>query len=124
MRLVSFDVGLRNLAVCILEGTNRSDLKIVHWDLIDVMAESSGFDSPKCIKCKKPANWRQGDNYACTKHKTSGKTFTKTSLQKKTVEVLKKEASKLHPRINEKITSRWSIYSLCCNCMETMYQVL
>ena len=96
MRLVSFDVGLRNLAVCILEGTNRSDLKIVHWDLIDVMAESSGFDSPKCIKCKKPANWRQGDNYACTKHKTSGKTFTKTSLQKKTVVQLKKEASKLN----------------------------
>jgi hypothetical protein len=96
MKLVSFDVGLRNLAVCILEGTNRSDLRIVHWDLIDVMAESSGFDSPKCIKCKKPANWRQGNLYACTKHKTSGKSYTKTSLQKKTLDELKTEALKFN----------------------------
>jgi len=95
MKLVSFDVGLRNLAVCILEGSNRSDLRIIHWDLIDVMAESSGFDSPKCIKCKKPANWKQGETYACTKHKTGGKTYTKTSLQKKTLEELKKEALQL-----------------------------
>ena len=41
MKLVSFDVGLRNLAFCILEGTSRTSLKIIEWDLIDVMAEKA-----------------------------------------------------------------------------------
>ncbi len=50
MKLISFDVGLRNLAFCVLEGTNRSNVKITHWDLIDVMAETAGHDSPKCFK--------------------------------------------------------------------------
>jgi hypothetical protein len=93
MKLISFDVGLRNLAFCILEGTSRKDVKILHWDLIDVMAEGAGHDSPKCFKCRKPANWSQGQNYACTLHKKSSKTYTKTSLNKMTIEELKKLGS-------------------------------
>ena len=96
MKLVSFDVGLRNLAFCILEGTTRKDVRILHWDLIDVMAEDAGFDKPLCFKCKKTANWSQKEIYACTRHKTSGKTYTKTSLQKKTLDELKTQASPLN----------------------------
>jgi hypothetical protein len=92
MKLVSFDVGLRNLAVCILEGTSRKDVKIVHWDLIDVMAEMNGIDHPLCIKCKKAANWKLNDQYACTKHKSNSKTFTKTSLMKLSLDQLKEQA--------------------------------
>ena len=95
MKLVSFDVGLRNLAFCILEGTNRSNLKITHWDLIDVMAESAGHDSPKCFKCKKPANWIKNceEIYSCGTHKPkTGKAPTKSSLNKKDTELLKAEA--------------------------------
>jgi len=94
MKLVSFDIGLRNLAFCVMEGTNRSNVKIVHWDLIDVMAEGAGHDAPKCWKCQKPANWLNGKKvYACTLHKTkSVKAPTKVSLNKKTIEELKKEA--------------------------------
>jgi septum formation inhibitor-activating ATPase MinD len=54
MKLVSFDVGLRNLAFCVLEGSDRHNLKILSWDLIDVMAEQNGLDKPLCNKCKKP----------------------------------------------------------------------
>jgi hypothetical protein len=89
MKLVSFDVGLRNLAFCVLEGTSRSDLKITGWDLIDVMAEMGGLDKPLCHKCKKPACWVQQTTYACTRHKgTSGSSYTKSSLLKKTKEEL------------------------------------
>ena len=96
MKLVSFDVGTRNLAYCILEGTNRSNLKIVSWDLIDIMAESAGHDNPKCFKCKKPANWIREDSYACGTHKNkSGKPPTKSSMNSKTLEELKAEGSKL-----------------------------
>jgi hypothetical protein len=91
MKLVSFDVGLRNLAFCVLEGTNRQDLKITGWDLIDVMAEIGGLNKPICHKCKKPACWNQNHLYACTRHKgVSGSAYPKTALMKKTKEELQK----------------------------------
>jgi hypothetical protein len=90
MKLVSVDVGLRNLAVCVTEGTSRSDVKILHWEVIDVMAESVGLDNPKCHKCKKAANWVNSGKYACKPHAgASGKLPTKKSLNEKTVEDLK-----------------------------------
>jgi hypothetical protein len=96
MKLVSFDVGLRNLAFCVMEGTTRSNVKILHWDLIDVMAESAGHDNPKCFKCKKAANYMKQDEtaYACKTHCPKGaKPTTKASLSKKDLSVLKVEAS-------------------------------
>jgi hypothetical protein len=96
MKLVSFDVGLRNLSVCILEGTNRSDCQILHWDLIDVMAEVNGHDKPLCQKCKKPAMWVQTstETYTCTTHKPKRSAPpTKTALTKRTIESLRAEAS-------------------------------
>jgi hypothetical protein len=89
MKLVSFDVGLRNLSYCILEGTSRSDLRITGWDLIDVMAEMGGLDKPLCYKCKKPGCWVQSTTYACSRHKTGGSSaVTKSALGKKTKEEL------------------------------------
>lgn len=94
MKLVSFDVGIRNLAFCVMEGTNRSNLRIVHWDLIDVMAEAAGLDNPKCFKCKKPANWVQQAVYACKTHTSNtGKPPTKKSLNEKTLDALKLSAA-------------------------------
>lgn len=91
MKLISFDVGLRNLSYCILEGTSRRDMKIVGWDLIDVMAEMSGHDKPFCYKCKKPACWSkdEGRVYSCTRHRNqNGGVLTKTELNKKSKEEL------------------------------------
>jgi hypothetical protein len=97
MKLVSFDVGLRNLAFCVLEGTSRKDIKIVGWDLIDVMAEMGGLDKPICVKCKKPACWVQGTTYTCTRHKTaSGSTVTKSCLTKKSKEELQSMSNPLN----------------------------
>ena len=99
MKLVSFDIGLRNLAVCVLQGTNRTNMKILHWEVIDVMAESVGLDKPKCYKCKKPANWMKQDEstYSCKLHcPTSGKPPTKKSLNEKSLDVLKTQASREH----------------------------
>ena len=87
MKLVSFDVGLRNLAYCVLDGTTRSNVKILDWNLIDVMAEEKGVN--KCMKCTSIASWKKGENYCCTKHKTKEKTYTKSQLQKMTLEDLK-----------------------------------
>lgn len=92
MKLVSFDIGLRNLSVCVMTGKSRSDVSIQYWDVIDVMAEGAGLEKLLCHKCKKPANWTNGTLYSCTRHCQKTK-CTKASLQKKTIEVLKQEAS-------------------------------
>jgi len=90
MKLISFDVGLRNLAFCIMEGTSRKNVKILNWDLIDVMAEGSSEGLKKCFKCKKTASWTYDDKFACTLHKA--KSQTKSALSKKSLETLKKES--------------------------------
>jgi hypothetical protein len=115
MKLISFDVGLRNLAFCILEGTSRSDLKITGWDLIDVMAEMGGLDKPLCYKCKKPACFTNGQQQACSRHKTSsGTSYTKTELTKKSKEDLQKLAAEyniqgtLKKELVEKLYSHFS----------------
>ena len=96
MKLVSSDVGIRNLAFCIIQGTNRTNVKILEWNLIDVMAESAGLDTPLCYKCKKNANYKCGDKLACSLHKTrSEKPPTKSSLVAKEVAELQQECQRL-----------------------------
>lgn len=85
MKLVSIDVGLRNLAVCVMEGTSRSDLKITHWDVIDVLGEKNGVELPRCLTCAKPAMWQCSGKFACTKHCPKTVSFTKSALTKKTI---------------------------------------
>lgn len=96
MKLVSFDIGLRNLAVCVFTGTTRTDLVIQHWDVFDVIGEKNGVDKPTCFKCKKPAMWSTANvgrpEYACSKHCPKTAQTTKTSLNKKGVAELQEVA--------------------------------
>lgn len=87
MKLISFDIGLRNLAVCVLEGTSRTDMRIVAWDVIDVVAEKNGHTRTACFKCAKPAMWVQAGagTQACSRHRPKSLTMTKAALTKKTI---------------------------------------
>ena len=100
MKLVSFDVGLRNLAFCVLTGTNRKDLGILHWNLIDVMAEDKGIvgNKPTCFKCKKSACWKMDNMWACGRHKgvTKGG-VTKAAIAKLTPMELWEQYERLWP---------------------------
>jgi hypothetical protein len=95
MKIVSFDVGLRNLAFCVLSGTTRKDVSIQDWNLIDVMAEEKGLVKPTCFKCNKSACWQEigGSAYACGKHKgpSGKKAITKASFNKLKVDELWKQ---------------------------------
>lgn len=100
MKLVSFDVGLRNLAFCVMTGTNRKDVGIQHWNLIDIMAEDKGLVKPLCFKCKKSACWQQPTDgiYACGRHKGNAKgAVTKAALGKLSPAELWADYSKLWP---------------------------
>lgn len=88
MKVVSFDVGLRNLAYCVIEGTNRNDVKILDWNIIDVLGEQAGVGAARCHKCSTAARYEHAANgiFACSKHTPKKKeAVTKTALTKKTV---------------------------------------
>ena len=87
MKLISFDIGLRNLAVCVLDGTSRTDMRVVAWDVIDVVAEKNGHTRTACFKCAKPAMWVQAGagTQACSRHRPKSLTMTKAALTKKSI---------------------------------------
>jgi len=93
MKVISFDVGLRNLAYCVLEGTDRTDVKIVDWNIIDVLGEQAGVGAPRCHKCSSAARYEHASNgtFSCSKHAPRKKNakVTKTLLNKMTVEQIK-----------------------------------
>jgi hypothetical protein len=94
MKLISFDVGLRNLSVCVLEGTSRKDVKILHWEVIDVLGEKSGVGAARCFKCSAAARYEHASEgtFACSKHTPKKKqAITKTTLNKKSAEEIQNE---------------------------------
>ena len=97
MKVVSFDPGLRNLAYCVLEGTSRADVRIVDWNIIDVLGESAGVGAIHCHKCKTAARYEHASNgtFACARHvPKKQKKVTKVELNKKT-------ANQLHEQMTE-----------------------
>ena len=116
MKIISFDVGIRNLAYCVLEGTNRNDVKITDWNIIDVLAEQSGKDVTRCYKCSASASWMQASTgtCACSRHKPkSGKKTTKKELTTKTIEELQGLLAKggVHPVPTKKVDCVNSLYT-------------
>jgi hypothetical protein len=94
MKLISFDVGLRNLAYCVLEGTNRSDVRIVDWNIIDVLGEKAGVGAARCHKCTAAARYEHASNgtFSCSKHTPKKKpALTKSVLNKKTPAELRED---------------------------------
>jgi hypothetical protein len=86
MKIISFDVGLRNLAYCVLEGTSRADVTIVDWNIIDVLGEQAGVGAARCFKCTAAARYEHASEgtFACSKHAPKKKeAVTKSALNKK-----------------------------------------
>ena len=98
MKVVSFDVGLRNLAYCVLEGTNRTDVRIVDWNIIDILGESAGVGAVKCHKCATAARYEHASNgtFSCAKHvPKKQKKMTKVELNKRTPNQLQEMMTEL-----------------------------
>jgi hypothetical protein len=97
MKLISFDVGLRNLAYCVLEGTSRTDVKITDWNIIDVLGERAGVGAVRCHKCTAAARYEHASEgtFACSKHTPKkSKPPTKTALNKQSIDELRAEVAK------------------------------
>ena len=72
MRIVSIDVGIKNLAFCLFEKeANSSYFNIVKWDIVNLSQEDE-IQNCMCIEkniiCGKPAKYTLNDSYFCLKH--------------------------------------------------------
>jgi hypothetical protein len=116
MKLISFDVGLRNLAYCVLEGTSRADVKIVDWNIIDVLGEQAGVGAARCFKCTAAARYEHASEgtFACSKHTPKKKeVVTKAALGKKSPIELIGEIEKLGLRTE--VTKKADLVKLLYN---------
>lgn len=87
--IISFDIGIRNLAFC-LGATNSTDhWEIDKWGVLDL----SGFKQPRCQTCEKNATFTFQNQHFCGKHcrATGGKPYPKgctgNLMKKKLVEL-------------------------------------
>ena len=65
MKVLSIDVGIKNLAFCLFEKKTDSDhFSITKWDTINISEQ----ESMNCIECEKPAKFKKEDKCFCLKH--------------------------------------------------------
>lgn len=86
MKILSIDVGIKNLAFCLFDKSPTAEqFKITKWDSIDI---SEKEDSRKCvfveknIICNKQAKFKKEDNCFCLKHSKKQQLQIPTSEQK------------------------------------------
>lgn len=118
MKLISFDVGLRNLSVCVMEGTSRKDVKILHWEVIDVLGEKAGVGAARCHRCSAAARYEHASDgiFACSKHAPKQKqAITKTALNKKSLHELQCEIETCGIRTDKPTTKKSDVVTILYN---------
>jgi hypothetical protein len=115
MRILSIDVGIKNLAYCLLEAdlTNKT-YKIIKWDVLNLLCETNfkcnhQIQTKKSIKekkdevCDKKATHSLNDKYACSLHmkKLYPENITLKTLKKVKVTSLIELATKYNLTFND-----------------------
>lgn len=74
MKILSIDVGIKNMSFCLFE-ILETNIKTIKWDNIDLSAKSGSNSNAKCIEidtdasvCLKPAKFVKDGNCYCLKH--------------------------------------------------------
>ena len=113
MKLISFDVGIKNMAYCILDLCNN-EVKIDKWGIMNLI-EDDMLETRKCnavLKnkkiCNKKAYYTKDNLFFCKNHANESKYFvpnksyTKTKLYKKSVDELFKLVNSHFLKIEKK----------------------
>lgn len=115
MRLISFDIGIKNMAYCLFDIHDDAQgyVSILNWEVLNLLLDN---DAPPEIpmdvhcsekvkkgkeisQCKGSVKYRKGDLYFCAKHAKTcsfllpNKMYSEAALKKKKVEELQKIAS-------------------------------
>jgi hypothetical protein len=86
MKILSIDVGIKNLAFCLFDKSPTAEhFKVTKWDIIDISEQENtiicGFVE-KNIICNKPAKFKKDDKCYCLKHSKKQQIQIPTSEQK------------------------------------------
>lgn len=87
MKIISFDIGIKNMAYCIFEiPPNGEEIQIIDWTILNLMEKEEASISQKCSqstailrksvdfpKCTKLAKYRKGEEYYCACHAKKSK---------------------------------------------------
>lgn len=98
MKILSVDVGIKNLAFCLFEKSPTAEqFKISKWDIVDIAEEEClkcGFIE-KNIVCNKPAKFKKDELCFCAKHSKKQHYQVPTSEHKQSA-INKHKISKLY----------------------------
>jgi hypothetical protein len=108
MKILSIDIGIKNLAFCLLNVTNcdseivdsKDSYEILKWDIINISCVENNI--PFCCeeKCNNKAKYQKNNNNYCLKHAKkqsfliANKELKKSFINKQKTEVLKSIAKK------------------------------
>jgi hypothetical protein len=86
MKILSIDVGIKNLAFCLFDKSPTSEhFKVTKWDIIDISEQENaiicGFVD-KNVVCNKSAKFKKDDKCYCLKHSKKQQIQIPTSEQK------------------------------------------
>ena len=86
MKILSIDVGIKNLAFCLFDKSPTAQhFKVTKWDIIDISEQENtvlcGFVEKNEI-CNKPAKFKKDDKCYCLKHSKKQQIQIPTSEQK------------------------------------------
>jgi hypothetical protein len=98
MKVLSIDVGIKNLAFCLFEKSDDSQhFKVTKWDVINI-SDKEDTHFCKCldknVPCNKPAKFKTDNNYFCLKH-SKKHTLQIPTLQQKPSFINKQQKQKL-----------------------------
>ncbi len=72
--VVSFDIGIHNLAFCMLQKVSDTQLTIIEWDNVSLLTDSSNVDKKteqtkaSCTYCKAKPKYNAANKPVCGKH--------------------------------------------------------
>jgi hypothetical protein len=108
MRLISFDVGIKNMAYCIFS-LDVDKISITQWDVLNLMNEKPAQEKHLCSlylknkkQCPKDAQYKKGEICFCKKHSLEQKEwfipsaeFSDSTIKKKKIDELREISEKI-----------------------------
>ena len=102
MKVLSIDVGIKNLAFCLFEKPTGSDsYQVTQWDIVNVSERDiviCGFSDKQKVECDKPAKFQKNGQCFCLKHSKKQQYKVPTSdlksISKRKIQQLKDLADK------------------------------
>jgi len=98
MKILSIDVGIKNLAFCLFELSAPDELSILKWNVISLATDAPTYpcgvlDKLKC--CGKPAKFTKNNHCFCLKHAKKQKDYLMPTAEMKPAFIKKQKIAQL-----------------------------